>query len=111
PRRHAAPEDRVHDVQAVTVGIGLAEGGRSQAEVDLLELLLRARDDLGGGARRPPVLVPAAGSELPEVAVDEGGGRLVVEMAGGGDQDVLGPVDLLEEGGQLRALELRDAAL
>src|SRR6266545_7300676 len=89
----------------------LAEGGRGQAEVDLLELLLGTRHDLGGGAGRPPVLARSSRSQLAEVAMDELGGGLVVEMAGGRDEDVLRPVDLAEERGQLLPLELRNAAL
>src|SRR5260221_4019715 len=88
----------------------LAEGGRGQEEVDLLELLLGTRHDPGGGAGGAPVLARSSRSQRAEVAMDELGSGLVVEMAGGRDEDGLVPGELAEEPGQLRPLVHRVAA-
>ena len=56
-RGHAAPEHGIEDVGREAVGVGLRIGGSAQAEVDLLQLLLRAGHDphrrLGGAAVAP----------------------------------------------------------
>ncbi len=104
-RGHRAAEDGVEHVAGVAIGVRLRVGPGPEADVHLLELVLRARDGAGGDAggvavpRRPAAVQPR------EVPAHQGRHRPVLQVPRGGDQDVRGVVHAREVGREILAPE------
>src|ERR1019366_2079237 len=90
---HAAAEQGVENVAGVALLVGDGIGGDSEAELHLFESLLVAQDNAGDGLRRHGV--EAILSIFPWLHMLESFGdqfdeAVVIEIAGGGDDDVGG---------------------
>ena len=105
-RGHSAPDDRGIDLRDVKVGIAIAGVAERQGEMCLFQVLdhapFTAAEKRGFGAGSRPRCKPA------EQTLGRHHQRVVVDVPGGGQDQVFGAVEGIDEPGQIRPGKGRD---
>src|SRR5579871_1468880 len=107
-RGHAAAEKIIEHGHGEAAFVGDGQGRNAEAEVDLLEIALFFEMNRRAGGGRRVVFFQCGGGQVAEFFFDEIENLLVGDVAGSGDQDVIGREPVLEAAAQGRLIEFAD---